>query len=82
MQHLRARNGSWHQIMYLRRIGGWGPGSRWLKATKVFKVEYSSEGGKQAKRAPVLDDVPEDFPLQGANWDDLLLYQIKQPLIL
>jgi hypothetical protein len=77
-----ARNGSWHQIMYLRRIGGWGPESRWLKASKVFRVEYGSEGRKQAKRVLVLDDVPEDFPLQGATWDDSLLYQIKPPLVL
>jgi len=68
-----ARNGFWHQLMYLRRSGGFKNGGRWLKAIRVLKIEYG-EPYKQAKSVVILEKVDDGFPMEGVVWKDWLLY--------
>jgi hypothetical protein len=69
-----AKNGFWHQLMYLRRLGDLGPGGRWLKATKVFRIDYGSQPYKQAKSVLVFERIDDEFPMEGIGWVDWLLY--------
>jgi hypothetical protein len=69
-----ARNSFWHQIMFFRRTGGWANGSRWLKAIRIYNIDYGSEPYEQARPTLVLERIDDDFPMEGVSWQDALLY--------
>jgi hypothetical protein len=69
-----AKNGSWHELMYLRRIGELGPGGKWLKAIRVYKLEFSPEPYRQGKRVLVFERIDEGFPMEGIEWIDWLSF--------
>jgi hypothetical protein len=69
-----ARNSFWHQIMYFRRIGGLANGGRWLKAIRIYSIDYGSEPDKQAKSTLILERIDDNFPMEGISWHDPLLY--------
>jgi hypothetical protein len=69
-----ARNGIWHQLLYLRRVGGLKPGGRWLKATRVFRIKYGSKPYEQARMVLIFERIDDKFPVQEISWNDWLLY--------
>jgi hypothetical protein len=69
-----ARNGSWHELMYLRRIGEMGAGGKWMKAIRVYKIEFTLEPYRQRKRVLIFERIDPGFPMEGISWQDWLLY--------
>lgn len=61
-----AKNGCWLQFLCLRKVG-----NHWQRATKVFRVDYGTKPGGQAKlkpEKPVLEYTDDGFPPVDMNW--------------
>lgn len=88
-----AKNGIWHELMYLRRVKGppleplpkSGPFAnaidgrdpnnwKWLKAIRVYKIDYGDRLGGQAKSTQIWEAIDDQFPLSETTWNDWLLY--------
>jgi hypothetical protein len=69
-----AKNGSWHELMYLRRIGEFGPGGKWLKAMRVYKIHYSPEPYRRRRQTLAFEQIDQGFPMEGIDWTDWLSY--------
>ena len=66
----QAKNGYWHQILCLRKVG-----EQWLKATKVSRTDYGVKLYGQAKSKVIFEDASPDFPDVGIKWEqNSLLY--------
>lgn len=65
-----AKNGYWNQKLCLRKADG-----RWVRATKVFRIDYGVKLYGQAKSKPIFEDIPADFPPANISWSsNSLLY--------
>jgi len=69
-----AKNRSWHELLYLRRSRNRGGLPQWLKAMRIYRVDYSGQYAGQAKRTLIRESIDTKFPMAGISWDDSLLY--------